>query len=382
MKDLSSSLVVGIILLPLTLLGCGRDEQPAEPAAGPPAVTLTAQQVATVEERTIHPAFELIGQTTAVQSARIKPQVSARIVANLFTGGEEVQEGQLLVELDPSDYRAALTAAQAEVKSTTAAYKQASANWARAQELITDGFISKLDYDRAEAEIQATEARLAQARAALERAELDLDRTRILAPFTGRISPPGYAVGDLVRPLSTKPLFELLQLDPIYVDVAVEQGNYNRFTLLRQKLQARGVTIPHLEVSIVLAGGEPYPYPGTFQSWDPSAKAAPGMIVGRSLFPNPDQILLPGQSVTVRGRAIEPVEGVFVPQRAVLQDQQGHYVIVVTPEDTVARRNIEVGIRDGADWSVRSGLEPGDRVVIQGAQRLVPGTRVSISGDS
>jgi len=271
-----------------------------------------------------------------------------------------------------------MAAAEAELESASAAYAQAKTNWERATDLLPDGFISQLDYDEAKAKLDGTKAAVSQAKALVQKAQLDLDRTRISAPFSGRIGPPGHAVGDFVSSLSVKPLFELVQLDPIYVDAAVEQGTYNRFVLLREKLEEAGTQVPELAVNIVLTGGEAYPYEGKFQSWDHSADAAPGMIVGRALFPNPDEILLPGQNVTVRGRAVQAVEGVFVPQRAVMQDQQGHYVIALG-DDTAVRRNIEVGIRDGVDWSVRNGLQAGDRVVVEGAQRLAPGTRVEVA---
>ncbi|MFV8819874.1 efflux RND transporter periplasmic adaptor subunit [Haliea sp. E17] len=376
-------IVTVAMLLPLAIAGCDRGSQ--EKTAGPSAdtaVVLAADQVGTVATRTVNPTFELTGITAAYQSARVKPQVQARLLANHFAGGEQVAEGQLLVELDPASFEASLAAAKAQLESAQAASTQAVANWKRAEELKPDGFISELDYDQAKASFSSAGAAVSEAEAALQKAQLNLDRTRIVAPFSGRISPPGHAVGDLVGPLSVNPLFELVQLDPMYVDGAVEQGKYNHFVLLRKKLDAEGVDVPELKVSIQLTGGEEYPYSGKFQSWDHSAKAAPGMIVGRTLFPNPDQILLPGQNVIVRGEAIEAVTAVFVPQRAVLQDQQGHYVIAVGDDGVLVRRNIEVGIRDGADWSVYKGLEEGDRVVVRGADRLAPGTRVRIVDDT
>ncbi len=364
------------------LLVLGACDGGGEKAVAPPPAAetvLQADQVGVAEARTIHPSFELTGITEAYQSAKVIPQVQGRLLANHFEGGEQVEEGQLLIELDPSSFEASLAAAKAQLESARAASTQAAANWERAEDLMPDGYISKLDYDDAKAKYASAGAAVSEAEAALQKAQLNLERTRIVAPFTGRISPPGHAVGDLVGPLTLTPLFELVQLDPIYVDGAVEQGRYNHFVLLRKKLDDRGVDIPELKVSIVLTGGEEYPYEGQFQSWDHSAKAAPGMIVGRTLFPNPDQILLPGQTVVVRGEAIEEVNGVFVPQRAVLQDQQGHYVIAIDDQDSLVRRNIEVGIRDGADWSVYEGLEDGDRIVLRGAERLSPGTPVRIA---
>ncbi|GAB3276381.1 efflux RND transporter periplasmic adaptor subunit [Parahaliea aestuarii] len=371
------SLLCGLLLL--GPVGCGKDSSDTTPAASPAALTLRADQVATVSERTIEPEFTLTGKTEAVQSARIKPQIAARIQAQHFRGGETVEEAQLLVELDPADFKANLAAARAALQSAEASVRQAEANWERAESLLPKGYISRLDYDSARASVESARAEVAEAEASLEQHELDLERTRILAPFSGRISPPGHAVGDLVSQLSVNALFELSQLDPIYVTGSVEQGTYNRFALLAQKLQAQGSELPQIKVTLELPGGEPYPHEGVFQAWDHSASAAPGMIIGRTEFPNPDGILLPGQNVTLHGHALRSVTGAFIPQASVQQDQQGHFVMIIGNDGTLQRRNIEVGIRDGADWSVRTGLSPGERVVLQGGQALPPGAPVVVA---
>ena len=148
--------------------------------------------------------------------------------------------------------------------------------------------------------------------------------------------------------------------------------------MLRQKLKAEGKEIPELAVSIDLTGAGEYPYEGTFEGWDHASGSSRGTVTGRSLFPNPEGILLPGQSVVLRGKAIEPMKRIFVPQKAVLQDQQGHFVLVVN-DGAIVRKNLEMGVRDGADWAVREGLADGEIVVIEGAQRLAPGMQVSLS---
>jgi RND family efflux transporter MFP subunit len=153
---------------------------------------------------------------------------------------------------------------------------------------------------------------------------------------------------------------------------------YNRFTMLRQHLESEGIDIPELTVTLDLTGAGEYPHPGVFEAWDHTSGSSRGMIAARILFPNPDGLLLPGQTVTARGRAIKAIDRIFVPQKAVLQDQQGHFVLVIDGEDVLRRKNIEVGLRDGADWAVRSGLEGGDRVVIEGGQRLAPGMQIRL----
>ena len=371
--------LVLLLLLCVTFAGCGKSgDEVAVADKGPAAVMLSGSAVMVAKVRTIYPHFELPAIIEAVQSARVRPELLTFVTANHFTAGDMVKQGQLLVELDDAKFRAALKSAEAELQSAEAGVLQAESNWKRAEDLMPKGYISALDYDRTKADVETSRAEVSQAEAELTSAQLRVERTKILAPFSGRISKPGHAIGDQVGPLSVNPLFELAQLDPIYVTVSVELGMYNRFTLLRQKLVSEGRDIPELAVTIELTGAGEYPYPGAFEAWDHTSGNSRGMIAGRSLFPNPDGMLLPGQTVTLRGRAIEAIERIFVPQKAVQQDQQGHFVLVIDSEDLARRKNIDVGQRDGADWSLRSGLDDGDRVIIEGAQRLAPGMRVTI----
>ena len=370
--------LTGIVLL-ISLAACGEKAAQA-PAGGaaPAAVALPGSAVMVTETRTIYPSFELPAMLESVQSARIRPEVSAAVIANHFTAGDTVAQGQLLVELDDARFQAELGAARAELEAAEAGVLQAESNWQRAEDLMPKGFISALDYDASRAAVETARAAVSQAKAQLTAAELKVSRSSIKAPFSGRISKPGHAVGDQVGPLSPTPLFELAQLDPIYVAAGIELGVYNKFTMLRQKLKAEGKEIPELAVSIDLTGAGEYPYEGTFEGWDHASGRSRGTVTGRSLFPNPDGILLPGQSVVLRGKAIEPMKRIFVPQKAVLQDQQGHFVLVVN-DGAIVRKNLEMGVRDGADWAVREGLADGEMVVIEGAQRLAPGMQVTLS---
>ena len=127
-----------------------------------------------------------------------------------------------------------------------------------------------------------------------------------------------------------------------------------------------------------LSSGTEYPHPGKFENWDSSAVATAGTLGARALFPNPSQLLLPGQNVTVRGRLLQEIDAVLVPQKSVSQDQQGHYVLLVSADGTVRRQNVEMGLRQGADWIVREGLEPGERVIVEGLQKARPGQRVDV----
>jgi RND family efflux transporter MFP subunit len=371
-------LVLSVLLLG-TLTGCGKSADEAVTAdKGPTPVMLSGSAVMVAKVRSVYPKFELPAIVEAVQSARVKPEVSTTVTANHFTAGDMVEQGQLLVELDDARFQAELKSEEAELQSARAGVLQAESNWARAEDLMPKGYISALDYDKTKAAVETARAAVSRAEANLVSAQLRVQRTRIVAPFAGRISKPGHALGDQVGPLSLTPLFDLAQLDPIYVTASVELGMYNRFTMLRHQLESEGLEIPELKVTIDLIGAGEYPHPGVFEAWDHASGSSRGMIAARILFPNPEGLLLPGQTVTARGQAIKAIDRIFVPQKAVQQDQQGHFVLVIDSEDMVRRKNIEVGVRDGADWAVRSGLDAGDRVIIEGVQRLAPGMQATI----
>jgi len=363
-------------LLALILAGCGKKE--AEPeVVGPAALPLAESSIATATVRTIQPGFEHPGVIEAVQHAKVKPEVAATISGIRFAAGDIVEKGQILMELDPTSYQARLEAAEADLLSAKANAQQAETNWQRAEGLKPKGYISELDFDKARASKDVAMANVAKAAAQLEQAKLDMAHTRIQAPFSGRISKPRFAVGDYVTPAG-QPLFELVQLDPIYATASVGLKNYNNYVILRSEMERQGVEIPEVELTLELVGGLEYPHIGKFENWSHSSSQSSGMITGRALFPNPDGMLLPGQNVTLVGKAMKKTERTMVPQAAVLQDQQGYYVMIVDEDSIVQRRNLQMGVRDGADWAVREGLEPGTRVIVAGAQALRAGTQVAV----
>ncbi|MBE9539676.1 MAG: efflux RND transporter periplasmic adaptor subunit, partial [Proteobacteria bacterium] len=251
--------LVLLVLLFGMLVGCGKSADEAVTAdKGPAPVILPGSAVMVAEIRSIYPKFELPAIVEAIQSARVKPEVATTVTANLFTAGDMVKEGQLLVELDDARFQAELKSEEADLQSAKAGVLQAEANWARAEDLMPKGYISASDYDKTKATVETARAAVARAEANLISAQLRVERTRIVAPFAGRISKPGHALGDQVGPQSVTPLFDLAQLDPIYVTASVELGIYNRFTMLRQQLESEGINVPELKVTIELTGAGEY----------------------------------------------------------------------------------------------------------------------------
>lgn len=336
----------------------------------PRVAVIEAQQVA------IQPGFEVPAIIEAIQTASVHPEVNALIKKMHITPGAFVKKGDLLVELEESEYRANLDEAKAGLQAAMATVQQAEDNFKRAEKLRPEGYISGQDYDRLEANLANSRAAVAQAEAKLERAELDMKRTKIFAQFDGKISAAFHAVGDRVGPMSAKPLFELVEVNPIYAVAEVEQRRYEDFVLKRMQLQEQGMDMPELEVSLKLPSGKEYPLRGKFENWDYSAAANRSTITGRVVFDNPDSLLLPGQNVTVFGRLNDSIDRILIPQKAVSQDQEGHYVFVVDDDGKVQRANIEVGIREGDQWAVASGLNEGAQVVVEGLQKVRPGILV------
>jgi RND family efflux transporter MFP subunit len=335
--------------------------------------------VSTVEVHEIRPSFEHPARIDAISSHSVRPIVKARIDAIHITPGDIVEKGDLLVEMDQSDYLIALAEAEANLKQAQAEALQIDLDLDRAQKLAQSNTVSQREVEYAEAKSEVAHAKVAIAKARIDQARKDLEDTKVYAPFGGRISAPAYSVGDLYTPgdpTRPAPIAEIVSLDPIYAVGLVDQSNYFTFLSRRLKLEEQGVPIPPLTVHIILPGGVEYPLPGTFENWDNTAVPGTGTIAARVLFPNPDGILLPGENVILRGQVIEAIEAPLIPQRAVSFDQIGHYVWVVQEDDTVARRDIDLGIRNGADWVVLDGLTPGDRVVVEGLQKMRPGIKV------
>jgi RND family efflux transporter MFP subunit len=371
-------------LICLVIVACGESEPPVDTPSGSAAVAptiLPAAAVVVARVREVHPSFNYPAVVEAVQLARVRAEVSATIQKIHFSPGQLVEEGQLLIEFDSAEFEAAYDAAAAELLSANAKVEQSAANWARAEDLMPKGYISQQDYDGAKAAIDSANAAVARAEAALQKAQLDLKHAALHAPFSGKISKANYAVGDYViaqNPTQPEPLFELAQLDPIYVISSVELSTYHRFVLLRKQLQKEGVEIPELVIELALAGGEAYPHVGEFENWDNVSAPGSGTITGRAVFPNPDGLLLPGHNVTLKGQTIAVFNRVTVPQKAVMQDQQGYFVKVIDDNNILQRVNVDLGVRDGPDWVVLQGLEEGARVVTEGAPMIRDGTEIEL----
>lgn len=362
----------GIFAISLILAGCGKKNSTPPPAAGPPEVA-----VITVQPQRVTLTTELSGRTAPCQVAEVRPQVTGIIKKRLFTEGAEVKAGQVLFQIDPASYQATLASAKALLARAEANLTPARLKAARYQELLESRAISPQDHDDAQAAVKQAEAEVASAQAAVENAVIAVQYTAITAPISGRIGRSAVTAGALVTANQATALATIQQLDPIFVDVTRSSSE-----LLQLKRQLAAGTLQTdatggARVKLLLEDNTPYSMPGTLKFSEVSVDPGTGSVILRTLFPNPDQLLLPGMFVRAILEEGSGDGALLVPQRGVTRNPAGKpMVFVVGGEEKVEARPIKATRTIGDSWLVEEGLKPGDRVILEGIQRARPGTVV------
>jgi len=368
------------LILPVLLLGapllaaCDDKVQAAQPAPPPPPVSVIRVQPAAVTLHTVLP-----GRTAAFQVAEIRPQVSGLLQERLFREGESVAAGQPLFQIDPAPYRAALASAQANQARAEATLQNARATTSRYRPLVGQNAVSRMEYDKSVAAQAQAEAEVAAAKAAVQAAQIDLERTRITSPIAGRTSRTNLTVGALVTANQTMALLTVTQLDPILVDVT--QPAETMLSLRRDIEAGRLHRDPNGEVEVRLAFGDgtEYPHPGRLQFAEATVDSDTGSVTMRAVFPNPDGMLMPGMFVRARLETGVAQNALLVPQQAVTRNARGEATaLVVDDEGTVRQRVLETAQAIGSNWFVTSGLAAGERVVVQGMQRVRDGVKPEV----
>jgi membrane fusion protein (multidrug efflux system) len=344
-------------------------------AAPAPGNAQQAPEVAvfTVAPQALAMSTELPGRTAAFQVAEVRPQVGGLIQKRLFTEGADVKAGTQLYQIDAATYQAAFNSAKANLAKAKANLAAAAPKVERYKELVAIEGVSRQDYDDAVAAHEQAKAEVEAAQAALDSARINVDYTRVASPISGRISRSSVTPGALVTAGQATALTTVQQLDPIYVDVTQSSEELLR---LKREMDSGAVkkTDGQAKVTLLLADGSKYALPGKLQFSDVSVDPGTGNVTLRALFPNPKHDLLPGMFVrAVLGTGVSE-QAIAVPQMGVSRNPKGEATaLVLNKEGKVEQRVLQTGGTIGDKWLVKSGLEAGDRVIIEGLQKVKPG---------
>jgi len=362
----------GIVIGLLLINGCNKQDAATAPPSAPPEVGVVSIQ----PERAVL-TTELSGRVAPHLIAEVRPQVGGIIQQRLFTEGGDVKAGQVLYQIDPATYRATLASAKAALSRAEANLVPARLREERFQDLVKIKAVSQQEFDDAHAALLQAEAEVESARAAMDTARINLDYTSVKAPIAGRIGRSTVTTGALVTASQTEALATIQQLDPVYVDVT---QSTSELLTLRQNL-AKGLLknggATQAQVKLLLEDGTLYPQPGVLKFSEVTVDQSTGSVTLRTLFPNPELLLLPGMFVRVIVEEGVNDQAILVPQRGVTRNPAGNaLVMVVGAEEKVEPRVIKVAKTVGDSWLVSEGLKAGDRVILEGIQRARPGTIV------
>jgi membrane fusion protein, multidrug efflux system len=372
MREITLQAVAALLLPGLLLSACARHATP--PPAPKPTVNVVTLHASPVSLTT-----ELPGRVDAFRIAEVRPQVGGVILSRLFTEGDRVRAGQQLYQIDPAPYQAALASARASLAHARAATVAARLTEERYKSLVEARAVSREDYDNALATLQQDEADVASGDAAVRTAEINLAYTKVYSPITGRTGRSSVTEGALVTANQAASLVTVTQLDPVYVDVTQPSATILRFRreLDSGKMVSEGAD--KAAARLLLEDGSRYEQTGTLQFSEVTVDEGTGSVTLRAIFPNPNDLLLPGMFVRA---TIE--EGVR--EGAILAAQQGithapdgtATALVVGSDDKVQRRTVELDRAIGDEWVVTGGLAAGDRLIVGGLQRVKPGMQVTV----
>ena len=334
--------------------------------------------VAPVKIQDTNPPTEYIGHVEAVQVVDLRARVEGFLERIHFKEGEDVPSGKLLYVIEQAPYLAKVAVDKANVAQAEAELNRANQHLKRLRSVLSAS-IPAMDLDDAVAAQLRAEAQIAIARANLNRSQLDLGYTTIKAPISGRIGRTAYTIGNLVGPAS-KPLARIVQMDPIRVVYSISDNDLAAIQMASNDAvegQQRLALVPRLRLS----NGTILDTEGRIDFVDNEMDPATGTIAIRAEFDNSENLLIPGQYITVLVTLTQPKLRPVVPPAAVLANQKGHYVLVVDSENVANARQITIGRAVGDMWAVESGLTAGERVVVEGIQKVTPGDPVQISPD-
>lgn len=349
--------------------GCGKKNTGGHPPTPEVAVI-------TIKTEAVVTTTELTGRTSANLVAEVRPQVGGIIQKRLFTEGSDVQVGQVLYQIDPATYQAALDNARAGLARSEANLSAIRLKADRLRELLVDKAVSQQDYDDAASALKQTQADIQYWKANVDTARINLKYTSITAPISGRIGKSNVTEGALVAVGQPTALATIQQLDPMYVDVT--QSTSDILKLRRQiqegQLSKNGAA---QQVRLILDDNSEYPWKGKLQFQDVTVDPTTGSVVLRMVFPNPKGMLLPGMFVRAIIQEGVRKNAMLVLQQAVSRDPKGNpLVLIVDKQGKVEQRHLTLDRAIGDAWLVSSGLAQGERVIVEGMQKVKPGVSV------
>ncbi len=365
-NDMKPSLIAAPLIVSLALVACG--DKPA------PSPVTPAVEVVQVAQRDVPIYMEWIGSMDGNVNAVIRPQVTGYLVKQNYREGDLVKQGQPLFEIDPRTFESAVDEAKGLRAQQVARFETTKANLDRIKPLAALNAVSQKDLDDATGAHLSAKAQLEAADASLKTAKLNLGFTKITSPVTGIAGIAKAQIGDLLSPSMPTELTTVSTVDPIKVYFNISEREYLK--VANAALAAGGKT-ERVPLELFLVDGSLYPHPGKVAVLNRQVDVSTGTFKVAALFPNPDNLLRPGQYGKVRATMSVEKGALLVPQRAVTEVQGKYLVAVVGTDNKVDIRPVTVGERIGTEWIVSKGLQPGEQVIAEGSQKVRPGTTVS-----
>jgi multidrug efflux system membrane fusion protein len=369
----ASLLILGAIVFFVSARSPAQAKTVATPAQAAPKVT-----VASVEQRLLVEHTDLIGRVDAVETVEIRPRVSGHIAQVHFESGQLVRAGQLLFTIDPRYYQAAFNAARAAAEQARVRVSITEREARRADQLLAERAISTEEAETRQSRAEEARAGLLSAEAALAATQLDLDYTEIRSPIAGRVSRAFITTGNLISgaPGAGTVLTTVVSQEKAYVYANIDEATvlqFNRVAREGRLATDRG----RIPVEMQLSDESGYPHRGHIESVDNHLDGATGSLLVRMVFDNTDGGLLPGLFARVRIPMSAPQQTLLISERAIGTDQSQKFVLAVSPDQTVAYRTVKLGPSIGGKRVVRTGLQPGEQIIVNGLQRVRPGMTVA-----
>ena len=362
---------VAVLIFGLMLTGCGKPKEMQQATPEVAVVVVRTERVTIITE--------LPGRTSAYLVAEVRPQVSGIIKQRLFTEGSDVKAGEVLYQIDPAPYQAAFDNASASLARAEANLPPIRSKAERYKELVVIKAVSQQEYEDVSAALLQAVADIQYWKAMVESARINLGYTRIIAPIAGRTGKSNVTVGALATANQGLAFTTIQQFDPIYVDATQSSANLLELKRNLASGKIKGDGPGQARVKLLLEDGTPYPQEGSLKFSDVTVEPSTGSFILRMVFPNQKYTLMPGMYVRALVQEGVAEQAILVPQQGVSRDPKGNpLVLIVDAESKVQQRMITLARAIGDKWNVSSGLAPGDKVIVEGVQKVRPGASVKV----